>query len=129
MRKVLAALAALAFLAACDSKDASPEALYGVWTHADSKGKPLWGTVEFTRNGRFALRGLKTDASQRSVDYSGSFKFLEARTLSVSVVGETGNRYEGELGYHISEQGEMKRLSLSLPGSVAGGRRAIFQKR
>lgn len=129
MRLVLAALVALTLLTACGEGAPEPnERLFGVWKHINNEGERLPGAVNFTRSMTFSMTGLKGYEGQKSVDYSGTFAFLRPRVLQVKVTGEHGGVYEGELGYNITDLSGKDRLSLSLPGSVAGGRRAIFER-
>lgn len=127
IRTLIAGLALLT-LAGCGDDSAPNEAIYGVWKHINAEGERLYGTVEFARSGRFAMRDLKYIPGQTSVDYVGSFKFLADRRLALKVTGAHGNTYDVELGYSIGDRGSGERLSISLPGSVLGGTRAYFER-
>ena len=128
MTRIFAALLALGLLVGCGD-DAGPDpALYGTWKHISNSGERLWGTVRFSQGGQFTMTGLKAYEGQKSVDYTGRYMFIGGGKLKLNVTGAHGGEYAGEMGYRISDDGSGERLSLSLPGSVAGGRRAIFER-
>ena len=127
-RAAVLLIIALAALTACDSGPVVDERLYGRWTHVDKDGDRLWGTVRFTKNGRFEMRGLKAYNGQMSVDYSGSFEFESRGKLQMLLTSSRDGGFDGQLGFSISDNTDPPRLSLSLPGSAAGGRTALFSK-